>query len=66
LHVGIGVSIKKNVKCGSAAWAFSLAILHAVLHVNIHRVSTGVKVVGIIGEGLCRRDVMGHGLMLHW
>ena len=64
--MGIGVSIKKNVKCGSAAWACSLAILCAALYVNIHRVFTGVKVIGIVGEGLCRWDVMGHGLMLHW
>jgi hypothetical protein len=64
--VGISISIKKNIKCGSAAWACSLAILCAVLHVNIHRVSTGVKVIGIVREGLCRRGVIGHGLMLHW
>jgi hypothetical protein len=61
----VGVSVKKNVKCGSAAWACSLAVLHAILHVIIHRVSTGVKVIGIIGKGLCRRGVMGHRLMLH-
>jgi hypothetical protein len=35
------------------------------LHVNIHGVSTGVKVVGIIREGFWR-DVMRHRLMLHW
>jgi hypothetical protein len=66
LHVSIIVSIKKNVKHGSAAWAFSLAIFCAVLYVDVHRVSTGVKVVGIIEEGLCKRDWRVHGLMLYW
>jgi hypothetical protein len=66
LHVGVSVSIKKNVKCGSAAWACSLAILHAVLHVSIHGVSTGVKIIGIVREGLCRRGMIEHRLMLHW
>jgi hypothetical protein len=66
LHIGIGVFIKKNVKCGSAARAFSLAILCAILHVIVHGVSTDVKVVGIIGKGLWIRDVIGHGLILYW
>jgi hypothetical protein len=66
LHIGIGISIKKNVKYGSAAQACSLAILLASFHVDIGRGSTGVKVIGIIREGLWRRDMIGHGLMLHW
>ena len=52
MHIGIGVSIKKNIKCGSAAWAFSLAIFYAVSHVNVLGGFTGVKVIGIIREGL--------------
>jgi hypothetical protein len=66
LHIGIGVSVKKNVKCGLAAWAYSLAILLASFYVNISEGSTGVKVIGIVGEGLWGRDMMGHGLILHW
>jgi hypothetical protein len=49
--VGVSVPVKKKVKCGSAAWAFSLAIFCAIFHVNVMRGSTGVKVVGIIKKG---------------
>jgi hypothetical protein len=66
LHIGISISIKKNVECGSAAQACSLAILLASFHVDVSRGSTGVKVVGIVRKGFWRRDVMGHRLMLHW
>jgi hypothetical protein len=66
LHVGISVSIKKNVKCGLAAQAFSLAIFCAAFHVNVSRSSTGVKVIGIIREELWSRVWRVHGLMLHW
>jgi hypothetical protein len=52
LHIGVSISIKKNVKCGSAAQAFSLAIFHAISHVDIHGGSTGVKVIGIIKGGI--------------
>jgi hypothetical protein len=66
LHIGIGVSVKKNVKCGSAAQACSLAILLVFFYVNLSGGATGVRVIGIVKEGLWRRDMIGHGLMLHW
>jgi hypothetical protein len=56
--VGVSISVKKNVKCGSAAQAFSLAIFYAIFHIDIMRGFTGVKVIGIIGEG----GIIGKGL----
>jgi hypothetical protein len=66
LNIGVSVSIKKDVKCGSAAQACFLAILLAFFYINISGGSTGVKVVGIVGEGLCKRNWRVHRLMLHW
>jgi hypothetical protein len=65
LYIGVSISIKKNVKCGLAAQACSLAILLASFHVDISGGSTGIKVIDIIREGLWGRDVMRHGLILH-
>jgi hypothetical protein len=52
LHIDVGVSIKKNVKCGLAAQAYSLAILLASFYADISGGFTSVKVIGIVGEGL--------------